>query len=129
MEQNIIDGNKIIADFLWLKPTGIYGYWLSFDGYEKARYYKPDNLRFHSSWSWLMPVVEKIAKVSAADFVIHFNILGLNKQATASCAWLEHSYSPKNKNFKEKSESAIEAIWLACIEFINFYNEIIKTKP
>lgn len=130
MKHNIVEGNVLIAIFMgfekrfYKNPAYPEPY---YDNDETRQYELGENqFEYHTDWNWLMPVVEKIAKVSAADFVIHFNVLGLNKQATASCAWLEHSYSPKNKNFKEKSESAIEATWLAVIDFIKYYNETIK---
>ncbi len=50
-----IEGNKLIAEFMKLwKGVGCYGY--------GNNYYGFDNLKYHSSWDWLMPVVEKINK-------------------------------------------------------------------
>jgi len=52
----IEDGNKLIADFIGLEKKESYGGIRYF--YNNA--YSTD-LRFHVSWDWLMPVVEKIA--------------------------------------------------------------------
>ena len=39
--------NKLIADFMDLKSTGL-------------SIYKPSEYKYHSSWDWLMPVIHKI---------------------------------------------------------------------
>ena len=47
--------NKLIADFMELEvDNGLYCYTTAMDDY------KTDTLYFHSSWDWLMPVIEKI---------------------------------------------------------------------
>ena len=49
-----MEGNKLIAEFMQKgsKSLGIY----DFDGC----HYRLDELKFHSSWDWLMPVLKKI---------------------------------------------------------------------
>lgn len=59
-EQEIIEGNNIIAEF-YGDISGITSY--------------PDEpLEFHSSWNWLMPVVEKISGLDSKgneEFEMH----------------------------------------------------------
>jgi hypothetical protein len=43
MEEN----NKLIAEFMDLKSTGL-------------SIYKPSEYKYHTSWDWLMPVIHKI---------------------------------------------------------------------
>ena len=65
-EQEIIEGNKLIAEFM-----GIYNQQLLLNTNENigSQYisYLGDNyisnLKFHKSWDWIMPVVKKIGKI------------------------------------------------------------------
>ena len=42
-----MEDNKLIAEFMDLKSTGL-------------SIYKPSEYKYHTSWDWLMPVIEKI---------------------------------------------------------------------
>jgi len=103
MTQQQIEGNKIIAEFMgdydayhWGKDP--------FNEYVKATY--------HSSWGRLMPVVEKISK----EYTINI-----------------HSYPEsgfdvtiKEGNYRRgygENYRAIEATWLAIVDFIKWYNQ------
>ena len=94
----VIEGNKLIAEFM---------------GWEKSPYpntpnkmYRDDNvnvlsihvadLQYHTSWDWLMPVVEKIESLHAeihGDKIKYFE------------------FSISNKYY-----------WLAVVDFIQWYN-------
>ena len=56
--QEILEGNKLIAEFMGAKRKEYSitnrEHYLFRDG----RKYLTENLIFHSSWDWLMPVVE-----------------------------------------------------------------------
>ena len=41
------ENNKLIAEFMDLRSTGL-------------SIYKPSEYKYHTSWDWLMPVIEKI---------------------------------------------------------------------
>lgn len=57
-ETEIIEGNRLIAEFMELRLVG--------DVYMNAPYKTPfviglvEELKYHSSWDWLMPVLLKI---------------------------------------------------------------------
>lgn len=57
MDKQIQEGNKLIAEFMMLsKVEG--------DLYPIAGYLTPaEQLGYHTSWDWLMPVIEKISKI------------------------------------------------------------------
>ena len=61
--------NKLIAEFMGVKPT-ILGDEITYemygaidcikDGLDEQHFFLEEELMFHDSWDWLMPVVEKI---------------------------------------------------------------------
>ena len=76
-EQEILDSNKLIAEFIELTPHDLFPdelqasgefSWMAVIVNIKTNYAKECNefncfedfFEFHSSWDWLMPVIEKI---------------------------------------------------------------------
>ena len=61
----IIEGNKLIAEFVNLKECsrckGCGQYLMG------VTYYTPEQMEYHESWDWLMPVVQKIFKIGIPD--------------------------------------------------------------
>ena len=64
-----MNDNKLIAEFMGAKPLVLggsteyemYGVLDCIeDGVDEKHYYIDDEMRFHESWDWLMPVVRKI---------------------------------------------------------------------
>ena len=55
---NTTENNKIIAEFMGIIPNEAGVYHVS-----KHKGYSLENLLYHTSWDWLMPVVEKIEQV------------------------------------------------------------------
>ena len=120
-EKEITEGNKLIAEFMGS----------SFKTYKKGHIRKDsvtvcyfddgmspfsggvsiENLKYHSSWDWLMPVVEKIETI---DFVV------IIKQG--ECVIVNNSGNTP-KFIQQVSTTKIESIWLAVCEFIEWYNE------
>lgn len=73
-----------------------------------------DKLQYHSSWDWLMPVIEKIESAGAYSFEI-------DKYKVRVC----HITTWKNKTifYAETIEkSKIDVVWSAVVEFIYWYN-------
>ena len=62
-KRTTIEGNKLIAEFVQFKQYG-------FDGSE---YLDEDNLLYHSSWDWLIPVVNKILNMINTEFDVSFS--------------------------------------------------------
>ena len=63
-EQDIIDGNLLIAKFMGAAPHGIADA-VRFPN--SAKRYFPEHLKYYSSWSWLMPVIERICDLTYED--------------------------------------------------------------
>ena len=63
-----MNNNKLIAEFMGVKPT-ILGDEITYemygiidcieDGLDEQHFFLEEELMFHDSWDWLMPVVEK----------------------------------------------------------------------
>ena len=122
-EQAIIDGNKLIAEFLKY-PEGFphkideYGYEQTVEGFKiEDNDVALEDLRFHKSWDWLMPVVEKIE-----EYNNHVSIMNKSCCIFPKGKNISHSYTNGyiNKNSK------IEATWFAIVEFIKWYNKCQK---
>lgn len=97
------ENNKIIAEFMghhlehplidWYDPNG-------------------DDYKYNSSWDWLMEVVEKIESLGNCQIDISFN-------------WCKIGYKDNTIDSRDylKSNSKIQAVYNACLEFIKWYNE------
>lgn len=78
---DIIEGNKLIAEFMEYTIGNLQG-WVSgnnFCSYKKengeiVNPVKVENLKYHSSWDWLMPVVAKINYNSSIGIAMHYEI-------------------------------------------------------
>lgn len=108
MTTEIIEGNKLIETFKGereLAPSGkIFGIKRG-SPKEYENWYNivyVEDLKYHSSWDWLMPVVKKIGemKVGNGDPNLYDEI--------------DYALRP----------AIIENVWLAVIEFIQWYNKV-----
>lgn len=69
-KKEISDANKLIADFMGcLKMSGYLYYIPEYEEMDKGKYsnqnsltshFLDDELKYHSSWDWLKPVIDKI---------------------------------------------------------------------
>lgn len=123
MEQTItkdeIEGNKLIAVFMdgevQHENMVYFKYWQ-----DHHRYFKLVDLKYHTSWNWLMPVIEKIAKLSLTyenvdeQYSPYPTTFGMLDQ--------EGNYMVRlycNPVFA--AEKLIEAAWLAVVDFLQWY--------
>lgn len=103
--------NKLIAEFMGVKPLHmgesveyeIYGI-LDFieDGIDEQHFFLEEELKFHSSWDWLMPVAEKCLCTDEKTDGQHYFI----NDALLTCN--------------------IEVVFDRVVEFIKDYNKSIK---
>lgn len=92
---SIDQGNKIIAEFMGM-PI------------------EPQNAEYHTSWDWLMPVVEKIETMPD----MWSKIIGENKLFQCS---IEH-FDWSEAILVQSETSKIIATWEAIVQFITWYN-------
>ena len=130
-EQEIIEGNKLIAEFMELQAieisAAIYqiksSTHLFFEefkindvsieqGFDKNNplnyFHKFLKFRYHSSWDWIYPVVKKINNIRK------FEEYGYITQiAFVNLAW---------------ARKDINEVWESCVKFIKWYNQINKNE-
>ena len=109
--EEILEGNKLIAEFL---------------GQEAITGRIADEQRkFHTSWDWLMPVVEKIEKLG---YHVDINCY-LGEQRCMIWEGTPQGDGGKFPNYiadTEKdwnSDTKIQTTWLSVIQFIQWYNK------
>jgi hypothetical protein len=127
----INEGNKLIAEFMGGKwyvdtPTILEKHIVSPSGYAVKCV---DKLKYHTSWDWLMPVVEKIESgtIGCQGYV---HIGGFEISAYCS-GYLERnldvfSFKVNGKRFSDKEKRS--AVWQAVVQFIQWYNSGNKVK-
>ena len=94
--ENIIAGNKLIAEFMEFEKGANSHYAVVLNG-QAVTYLPPQHMQFNSSWNWLMPVISKCESIDSKrirEEIGFRNIFGAN----------------------------IEICWLACLAFIEWYN-------
>jgi len=70
-----MNNNKLIAEFMGVKPIGgsteyeMYGVLDCIeDGVDEQHFFLEEQLLFHTSWDWLMPVVAKCTELNDDEF-------------------------------------------------------------
>lgn len=134
---NTLEGNKLIAEFDGWQFGKLSG-WLSG---ERELFYKkvngeitetrkPESLEYHTSWDWLMPVVENIESL-VDDKVGHITVSIYGN----GCEIVQYDYKAKAKSFDGRLSKLLNT-WTAVIQFIQWYNNqggnaerSVATKP
>ena len=133
-EEEIIEGNKLIAEFWGYKTYGQIQKLKKEETYLKDMYfiqntpdgkftvthsYGVDSLKFNSDWNWLMPVVEKIDDIAITTIGGHKKNIDKQHQFSTVYGGSEFIFT--------KSKSKIEAVYFGVVQFIKWY-KIMKTK-
>ena len=138
-----LETNKLIAEFMGAKiKSKKFGYtstsscdacyWfedfnISYDGISVS------NLKFHKSWDWLIPVVEKIENLNLKEFFYKWNEEEKTRyNFMSTCVDISYNYcniyvelelDPPYEISSVTLDSKIEAVYKAVVNFINWYNE------
>ena len=129
----IIEGNRFIAEFLGYKVFnkryplnhGI-GAPEAFEGYKSMIVQKA---KYHTSWDWLMPVVEKIESIRHPEYGwFQVSVQGNSCSIQSEHLWKVLQGHP-NKTYKAYTSdpdaifpTKIESTWYVVVEFIKWYN-------
>lgn len=93
----------------WLPIHGICNYMTTESGKGKI-------LEYHKSWDWLIPVVEKIEKQGS---IIQISFSGITNCKIIVGNFKEPIITVANT----ESQNSIEAIYLAVVDYIKYYNK------
>lgn len=138
--KTIVENNRLIAEFMGYKQDakGKYEIIEDFDIVENIQTYVEDNdyrtveggivlvnflpeeMRYHTSWDWLMPVVEKIEY--AHDCFVTITLV----RAEITNRDLGQRDTPLNDpifDIETDGKTKHEAIYKAVLKFIEWYNE------
>jgi hypothetical protein len=114
--KTIEENNQLIAEFLGsvykADNEGIYGYYFQNPFAKDWEIgYQADDLQFHTSWDWLMPVVEKI---EVMGYLVTISTYGCNIQEEKTAVSVTGFIADETK---------LEATYQAVTEFINWYKK------
>ena len=144
-EKQILEGNKLIAEFMgWRnirkeRPELGFNYdiWQSFRLFElgslitgikqsplDSKYEMVDKLYFHSDWNWLMSVVEKIE--NCFDSNIQFDIKGNGWVLISLGSQYAMAFQEIDLDIEVREATKIESVYCGCIEFIKWHNKFTK---
>lgn len=120
MEQNIIEGNKLIAEFMGATVSSKDENWLTGVG-DFPHDVRVTSLEYNSCWDgWLMPVVEKIRSLS------DYYDINMGKHST----FLHINEGSCTQFITSECGGVINATYLACIAFIEWHNhQAAKLNP
>lgn len=121
--KTITEQNALIAEFMGIEPRQInatsYGwndgpfFACSYPTKAEVMQAVSKYAKYHESWDWLMPVVEKIESILPDDSIISIQY----KDCIIPINEAEFDIIEKN------AESKIEATFNAVVEFIEWYNQ------
>jgi len=122
--------NKLIAEFMGFTHEKNIGWYdndmlMSQNVYDSQDGNCFDELLFHVSWDWLMPVVEKINNTTD-EFGNEMDF-----QIGNGFVWVDHPIGNRiyfsGNEIDHKKEPMIDKVYKAVVEFIKEYNKDYKT--
>lgn len=103
--QEIRDGNELMNNFMGstikIHQDDVKDIPLAF--------LKPEDLKFHLAWKWLMPVVIKIEEDLGYNVRIEGN----------TCAVIVD----EETKFESEAETKMEAVWTSLVDFLSWHQE------
>lgn len=123
----ITEGNKLIAEFMGYESDETH---VRKDDEKRTRHLITE-LKYHTSWDWLMPVVEKIEKIKPkkdGDVGMLISIESNLCKIELGGQQIPYEDYTENMEFEcwEQGETKIQATWQAVTKFIKWYNQNSK---
>ncbi len=126
-----MQNNKLIAEFMGAKllvlggstEYEMYGVLDCIeDGANEKHYFIDDEMMFHESWDWLMPVVERINNTHSDNYGNHYSF-----QIGNGFVWVEPHMGSRiffsGNDIDHKDEPMISKVYRGVVEFIKQYND------
>lgn len=150
MSKEIIEGNKLIAEFMGYKyypysPESVVkpGWWSepvpkdrSLNKLETHKFLcrRHPELRYYNSWDWMMPVVEKIENLDFSkesyfwedcEGDLHYNSEGTTVCIEDNSCYIYENLllDPIHIYVSKQAGTKLKATFEAVVEFIQWYNE------
>jgi hypothetical protein len=125
-QKEIIEGNKLIAEFMGYEKT-IYSDVFRGELYaldvSKGEIYAISQMQYHTSWDWIMPVVEKIESIEDCEKNnFQFSILSDN-ECEIFGKYIDYQHPRFSYLNCVKENSKIKSVYKTAIDFIKWYNE------
>ncbi len=116
-ENELRENNKLIAEFMGLVKSSYRNmYWTekSKEGFGEGELV---NLLYHTSWDWLMPVVDRIEGIIDEHGCAKYNV-------RVEQSWVDIiDNHTSDEIVKVDGDNRREATYKAVVEFIKWYNE------
>lgn len=124
--QEIIERNKLIAEFMDKRVLDKYPRHNAGTPEADLSYYLSSKMKFHTSWDWIMPVVEKIENlwISGARPICKIEVYQVQICHTVG---YQNTDFTTNKGYNGEGKNKKINLWLAVIDFIKWYNT--QNKP
>ncbi len=109
-----MEENKLIAEFMGIESYEFRGYTMFV--YKEDNHRTDVDLHYHTSWDWLMPVVEKINNTERYEVCIgdcHCHITDIEND----------NHKVRALTLSLQGETTMGAVYLAIVEFIKWYNQ------
>jgi hypothetical protein len=129
------ENNKLIAEFMGLKYEPYYlpqykTIQYKYGEFVESEHFNKEELKYNTSFDWLMEVVEKIESIKPFQLMDR-NWIGFDVKIYKTFNTQTHYCTIKylkeqgdmtiSNGFSKQSK--IEAVYNACVEFIKWYNE------
>lgn len=124
----IMTDNKLIAEFMGAVGTPKYNptHWdiyitgcldVDSDNENAKHFYTPEEMEYHTSWDWLMPVVDKIESFEDENRCAKYNVNMLQ-------CWVEIINNDTSEEIVEaEGINKLQATYHAIVEFIKHINK------
>ena len=122
--QEILEGNKLIAEFMEAKMIVENYHGINIIKFPYGQTHDLAELRYHSLWDWLMPVVQKVTKlIQDQQYIPIGKYQEYKEQYNIYEEQWRKLFDYQAYNF---FKADIESIYKAMISFIEWYNHNIK---
>ena len=120
-KKTTMENNKLIAEFMGYDISTIASSGVEVVEFE-SKDTKVENLKYHTSWDWLMPVVERINNTHSDTYGNYYSF-----QIGNGFVWVDPHMGSRiffsGNDIDHKDEPMISKVHRGVVEFIKEYND------